>query len=829
MGETVEPLAADDPWQIGPYRLRARLGAGGMGQVYLGYSPAGRAVAVKVIHRELAKDPMFRTRFRREVAAARAVSGAYTAPVTAAGPDDDPPWLATAFVPGPSLGDAVAEAGALPELAVWKLAAGLVEALQAVHASGLVHRDLKPANVLLAADGPRLIDFGISQAVENTRMTSTGLVVGTASFMSPEQAQGSNVGRPSDVFSLGSVIAFAALGTAPFGDGPLAATLYRVVNTDPVLDGIPAGLRKLVAACLAKTPAERPTLEWLVTAITVGLGPDAGSGLTSFWPGVVSRMIVAFQDRLAGEIPGPTAVPNTAPDAAGRPLNPAVPLDRAAVPSDGAAGASAGPGLTVLPGLAAAGLVAPAVDSGSTAVGGRAPAAGRDSTVAHPAPSPTPTAASAYASSAAPNPTSPSGPDAPPGSAAPPGSVPPYPAAGVSEYPMYQGMPVPTGPDRQGGLTRRKLLVGLGLTAAVGAAGAVWELSRGGPPHQLATGNRTGSRHKAPAKTGAGHPAAAASGHKIWAFTAGNSIWSSVVVADGVVYFGSDDSSIYAVNVSNGSKRWSHPTNGPVRSGLAVAGGAVYAGSYDGKLYALNASHGGKLWVYPADSIASAGVAVADGKVYSSALGIVVVALRASTGAKVWEYAQGGSGQQGIAVADHVVYAGSSGDEVYALRGNSGNAIWSASANGPMSSGLAVVGGTVFAGSDDQNVYALDASNGSKLWTFPAGAAVESGIAVANGIVYVGSDESTVYALSATHGGVIWKFTTQSQVHSGIAVANGRVYVGSSDAHVYALNATTGREIWAFATEGPIESGIAVADGVVYFGSTDNNLYAVQA
>jgi outer membrane protein assembly factor BamB/tRNA A-37 threonylcarbamoyl transferase component Bud32 len=827
MGETVEPLAADDAWQIGPYRLRARLGAGGMGQVYLGYSPAGRAVAVKVIHRELAKDPMFRTRFRREVAAARAVSGAYTAPVTAAGPDDDPPWLATAFVPGPSLGDAVAEAGPLPELAVWKLAAGLVEALQAVHAADLVHRDLKPANVLLAADGPRLIDFGISQAVANTRMTSTGLVVGTASFMSPEQAQGANVGRPSDVFSLGSVIAFAALGTAPFGDGPLAATLYRVVNTNPVLDGIPAGLRDLAAACLAKTPAERPTLEWLVSAITMGLGPDAGSGLTSFWPGVVSRMIVAFQDRLAAEIPGPTAVPSTEPDAVAdpaaadgaRPLDTAVPLERAPVPSERAAGAGVGPGLTVLPGLAAAGLVVPAVGSGSAAVGAPAPAAGPDSTVAHPPPALTP--------------TGPAGLTAPTSLAAPPGSVPPYPAAGVSEYPVYQGMPVPQGPGRQGGVTRRKLLVGLGLIGAAGAAGAAWELSRGTPHDSASSGNHASSGHKTGATHPASHPtqspASAASGHKIWAFTAGNSIWSSVVVADGVVYFGSDDSSIYAVSTSNGSKRWSHPTNGPVRSGLAVAGGAVYAGSYDGNLYALNTSDGGKLWAYPAKSIASAGIAVADGKVYSSALGIVVLALRVSTGTKVWEYAQGGSGQQGIAVVDHVVYVGSSSDAVFALRGNGGNVIWSASANGPMSSGIAVAGGTVFAGSDDQNVYALDASNGSKLWAFPAGAAVESGIAVANGIVYVGSDDSTVYALSARHGHVIWKFTAQSQVHSGITVANGRVYIGSSDAHVYALNATTGREIWAFATEGPIESGITVADGVVYFGSTDNNLYAVQA
>ena len=256
-GQTMQPLRPGDPRQVGPYRIRARLGAGGMGQVFLGYSPGGRAVAVKVIHRELAQDPAFRTRFRREVAAARAVSGAYTAPVTAAGPDDDPPWLATVFVPGPSLAAAVAEAGPLPAAAVWKLAAGLVEALQAVHSGGLVHRDLKPGNVLLAIDGPRLIDFGIARALERTAVTSTGQIVGTPSFMSPEQVEGGRAGPATDVFSLGCVIVFAATGTGAFGDGPPASMLYRVVHAPPTLAGLPGGLRELAAACLAKQPADR--------------------------------------------------------------------------------------------------------------------------------------------------------------------------------------------------------------------------------------------------------------------------------------------------------------------------------------------------------------------------------------------------------------------------------------------------------------------------------------------------------------------------------------------------------------------------------------------
>ena len=276
----MEPLAADDPRQIGGYRLHARLGAGGMGQVFLGFSPAGRAVAVKVIHRQFARDPEFVRRFGREVEAAGAVSGAYTAPVVAAGPGDDPPWLATVFVSGPSLAEVIAQSGPLPEPAVWRLAGGLIEALQAVHACGLVHRDLKPANVLLAADGPRLIDFGISRALEGAATTATSIVVGTPAFMSPEQVRGLPVRPASDVFALGSVIAFAATGAAPFGagtSGPIAMA-YQVVHAQPDLSHVPVPLTNLVAACLAKNPADRPQLAQLMDAIRDGSAPYQAAG-----------------------------------------------------------------------------------------------------------------------------------------------------------------------------------------------------------------------------------------------------------------------------------------------------------------------------------------------------------------------------------------------------------------------------------------------------------------------------------------------------------------------------------------------------------------------
>ena len=289
----MEPLATNDPRQVGVFRLHARLGAGGMGRVYLGYSPGGRAVAVKVVHPELAGDPEFMLRFRREVEAAEAVSGAYTAPVVGAGPDDSPPWLATAYVAGPSLDGLVDRAGPLPEGAVWRLAGGLIEALQAIHARGLVHRDLKPGNILIAADGPRVIDFGISRALQGagTVLTAARTTMGTPAYMSPEQAEGREIGPSSDVFSLGSVIAFAATGAAPFDGDNVFSIAYRVVHAEPDLRRVPPSLRDLVAGCLAKDPAARPSLARLMDAITAGSGVLPAVEPGKFWPEPVNALV----------------------------------------------------------------------------------------------------------------------------------------------------------------------------------------------------------------------------------------------------------------------------------------------------------------------------------------------------------------------------------------------------------------------------------------------------------------------------------------------------------------------------------------------------------
>lgn len=263
----MDELHSDDPRRIGPYWLEQRLGVGGMGYVYLGRSIGGHHVAIKAIREELADDPVFRARFAREVAAARKVNGIFTAPVVDADLDGPVPWLATTYIPGPSLADAVAHGGPLSATSILALAAGLAEGLQAIHSAGIVHRDLKPSNVILAQDGPRLIDFGISQSAGMSTLTRTGMVLGSPGFMSPEQAAGHEVGPPSDIFSLGAVLAFAATGHGPFGEGTAVELLFRIVNSDPDMHDLPAEIRPLIERCLVKAPRRRPTASQLLAEL----------------------------------------------------------------------------------------------------------------------------------------------------------------------------------------------------------------------------------------------------------------------------------------------------------------------------------------------------------------------------------------------------------------------------------------------------------------------------------------------------------------------------------------------------------------------------------
>ncbi|MFE4632709.1 protein kinase [Streptomyces sp. NPDC056773] len=260
-------LSADDPREIGGYRLHARLGSGGMGVVYLAHTPGGRPIALKAVRRELASDPEFRRRFAQEVASAQRIHGLFTAQVIDSGVEDPTPWLATAYVSGPSLHEAVRRHGPLPARTVLLLLAGIAEALQAIHGAGVVHRDLKPANVLLAEDGPRVIDFGIARAADAAALTGTGLRIGTAAFMAPEQALGHPATPATDVFALGTLAAYVACGIAPFGNGPESSALYRVVHEHPDLAQVPHELYGLVSWCLAKHPEERPRPAELIASV----------------------------------------------------------------------------------------------------------------------------------------------------------------------------------------------------------------------------------------------------------------------------------------------------------------------------------------------------------------------------------------------------------------------------------------------------------------------------------------------------------------------------------------------------------------------------------
>ncbi|MER7577141.1 bifunctional serine/threonine-protein kinase/ABC transporter substrate-binding protein [Streptomyces sp. NPDC126514] len=285
----MERLLPSDPSHLGGNRLLGRLGAGGMGVVYLARTPAGELAALKVIQPEYAEQPEFRARFAREVAAARGVTGPWVARVLAADPDAPAPWLASAFVPGPSLAEAVATCGALPPDAVRILGTVLARALHAVHSAGLVHRDVKPGNVLLALDGPRLIDFGIARAMdEQTALTATGLIVGSPGFLSPEQARGQLITPASDLFSLGCVLAYAATGRPPFGLGDSGALLYRAVHYAPDLHGITdEPLRAFLQHCLAKDPAARPS----AAQADAALAPGAVGSDIHWLPDPLVRMI----------------------------------------------------------------------------------------------------------------------------------------------------------------------------------------------------------------------------------------------------------------------------------------------------------------------------------------------------------------------------------------------------------------------------------------------------------------------------------------------------------------------------------------------------------
>ena len=327
----MDSLRPGDPVRVGSYRLTGRLGEGGMGRVYLGLSPGGRQVAVKVIHPAHASDQQFRERFAREIEAARRVGGFHTASVVDADPSADPPWMVTAYIHGRSLADTVRVDGPLSVDQICTLGAGLAEGLAAIHACGLVHRDLKPSNVILADDGPRIIDFGIAKAAGSSAMTTAGVVVGTYSYMSPEQVEGHVAGPDSDVFALGCTLAYAATGRSPFGDDSIAMVVHRIASEPPNLDGVSDahGLRQLIGECLAKSPGDRPSLSAIVIRLGEDEAPAAAPASGNWWESIPTSTTGSGQNAVTNQPPQfptpPPQYPTPPPQYPTPPLYPGTP------------------------------------------------------------------------------------------------------------------------------------------------------------------------------------------------------------------------------------------------------------------------------------------------------------------------------------------------------------------------------------------------------------------------------------------------------------------------------------------------------------------------
>ncbi|MEE1938379.1 PQQ-binding-like beta-propeller repeat protein [Streptomyces sp. TRM 70361] len=796
----VEQLTQHDPRRIGPFEVLGRLGAGGMGLVYLARSASGRRVAIKTVRTELAEDQLFRVRFTREVEAARAVSGFYTAAVVDADPRAAVPWLATAYVPAPSLEEIVKECGPLPAQAVRWLAAGVAEALQSIHGAGLVHRDLKPSNVLVVEDGPRVIDFGIASGVSNTRLTMTNVAVGTPSYMSPEQARDSrSVTGASDVFSLGSTLVFAATGHPPFHGANPVETVFMLLRESPDLEGLPGELRPLIESCMRPEPEQRPTPADLQAQLAPHLFASGGddSGTASAWlPAGAVALIERHRGGRSRPVRPPEREPRPEPGQAPVPEPPG-PGHRSAArhraPEPAAAAAGGGPGADWRP---------PAADPRGGGVPAAPGAAPRNAPVVPPPPS------------------------VPPPPPAPPRAG----QDGAVRLPGAQ-LPIGPGPRRARG---RDPEIGGGtswvLRPPAGAGGA------GG------TAAATVAHTPSPTPSTAASPAparedgAAPPRWRPWRFRMSNDVWGTPVVADGLLYVTSFE--VHALDVATGRRQFK---TREVAWSMAVDGGRVHASDGPG-LYALGARDGTEHWRAGTDGWVYA-LRADRGTVVTATRGGGVQSWEAATGERLWELTGAQSdfetSDAAPVLAAGTVYVWADG-RLYAMDARTGAERWSYPVGDTSVTGgvpvrpLPAGDGAVYV-SAGSRVFALDAASGAERWRFDAPAAFlcppvfVPGAAIAGGGVYLADYLGTVYALDAVNGHDRWRIATESrQSAEPPVVADGLVHLGSGGA-LYTLDAVSGTPRWRFATGGEITGAPVVADGRVHFGSADHCLYTLDA
>ncbi|MDL5202183.1 PQQ-binding-like beta-propeller repeat protein [Streptomyces sp. ALI-76-A] len=778
----VDQLTQHDPRRIGPFEVLGRLGAGGMGLVYLARSASGRRVAIKTVRTELAEDQLFRVRFTREVEAARAVSGFYTAAVVDADPRAAVPWLATAYVPAPSLEEIVNECGPLPAQAVRWLAAGVAEALQSIHGAGLVHRDLKPSNVLVVEDGPRVIDFGIASGVSNTRLTMTNVAVGTPAYMSPEQAKDSrSVTGASDVFSLGSMLVFAATGHPPFHGANPVETVFMLLREGPDLEGLPDELRPLIESCMQMEATARPNpadLQAQLAPHLFGSGSD-DSGTASAW--LPERAVAMIETRRGGR-------PAPKPAHSGRALPPP-PSHDPVVPAPG-------PGPVPSP-LSAPPVSVGAPDTGPVRLAGAQVPIG-----------PGPRVADARAAAV----------KAPPPEAGlvaswsrpRPGVNGTEPAVG----PAVPAVPAPP-PETASGWRPWRFRMSNDVWGTPSVAGdLVYVTSFEVHALDVATGRRR--------------------------FKTRDVAWS-MAVADGRVH-ASDGPTLFALDAREGGDLWRLSTEAWVYS-LKAERGTVITGTRGGGVQAWEASNGQKLWEITGcqtdfESL-EAGPALHEGTVYVWQ-DARLRALDARTGDERWSYPIGDAascGQVPVRMTpgqDGYVYV-SAGTRVLALDAAGGHVRWHFEAPAvflcppTFVPGPAVTGGGIYLADYLGTVYALDATDGRDRWRIAteARSSVDS-VLVAAGHVHVGSGKG-LYTLDAVTGTPKWRFQAGGDIVGAPAVAEGRIHFGSTDHLLYTLKADDGRLRWKLATGGEITGSPVVKDGVVYACSKDRCVYALDA